>query len=69
MFVAEAIPEQPRTLALQRELADYENRGVALTAAVSWAEWVFVPRFEAADQPHRRWTDARMGFLGQFAMR
>jgi hypothetical protein len=68
-LLTEAAPEQPRTLALMREVADYEGRGVALSAAVAWAEWVVVPRFDSEDQPHRRWSDTRLGFLGQFALR
>jgi hypothetical protein len=68
-LIAESAPELPRTLALLRELADYEGRGVALSAAVAWAEWVVVPRFDSEDQPHRRWSDAPLGFLGQFALR
>ena len=68
-LLVEAALEQERSLALMRELADYEGRGVALSAVVAWAEWVVVPRFEGEDQPHRRWSDAPLGFLGHFALR
>jgi hypothetical protein len=69
LLVVEAVPEQPRTLALMRELADYESRGSALNAAAAWAEWVFVPRSESDAQPKRRWIDAPLGFMGSFAIR
>ena len=68
-LVAQAPEEEPRTLALLREIADYDGRGVALSAAVAWAEWVFVPHFATENQPHRRWSDAPLSFLGPFALR
>lgn len=68
-LVADAAPEQPRTLALQRELADYDNRGGALSALAAWAEWVFVPRGESEEQLKRRWSDASLGFFGSLAPR
>jgi hypothetical protein len=68
-LVAAAVPEQPRTLALQRELADYDTRGGPLSALAAWAEWVFVPRWESEEQPKRRWSDAPLGFFGNLAAR
>ena len=68
-LVATAVPEQPRTLALQRELADYDNRGGPLSALAAWAEWVFVPRWESEEQPRRRWSDASLGLFGSLAAR
>lgn len=63
-LVADAAPEQPRTVALQRELVDYDNRGGPLNALAAWAEWVFVPRWESEQEPKRRWTDAALGYFG-----
>jgi hypothetical protein len=68
-LVADAAAEQPRTLALQRELADYDSRGGPLSALAAWAEWVFVPRWEPGEQPKRRWTDASLGLFGSLAAR
>jgi hypothetical protein len=68
-LVAAATLEQPRTLALQRELVDYDNRGGALSTLAAWAEWVFVPRWESDEQPKRRWSDASLGLFGDLAAR
>jgi hypothetical protein len=61
--------DEARSDALLREVADYENRATGFSVAAAWAEWVFVPRFEPDNEPRRRWSDARLGFFGNYAIR